>query len=147
MNYINKVKALSQGLRFFDLGDYAALYSANETSVDTCGCGTCQSCNPTVEIVAPTVDCSDACAEYTMTDCIKYTGDTVTGVISHNQLLTDALHAIAAAIKLIQDTKSTEFSLPIYADNAAALGGGLIYGDLYMTATGEVRIVYRELLG
>ena len=32
-------------------------------------------------------------------------------------------------------------ALPIYADNAAALAGGLIAGDVYKTATGELRIV------
>jgi len=31
--------------------------------------------------------------------------------------------------------------LPTYADNAAALAGGLVAGDTYKTATGEVRIV------
>jgi hypothetical protein len=32
-------------------------------------------------------------------------------------------------------------ALPEYADNAAALTGGLIAGDVYKTATGELRIV------
>ena len=32
-------------------------------------------------------------------------------------------------------------ALPIYANNAAALAGGLIAGDVYKTATGELRIV------
>ena len=31
--------------------------------------------------------------------------------------------------------------LPIYANNAAALAGGLIAGDVYKTSTGELRIV------
>lgn len=31
---------------------------------------------------------------------------------------------------------------PIYADNTAASGGGLTFGDVYRTATGELRIVY-----
>jgi hypothetical protein len=31
--------------------------------------------------------------------------------------------------------------LPAYADNAAALGGGLVAGQIYKTATGELRIV------
>ena len=29
----------------------------------------------------------------------------------------------------------------VYADNAAALAGGLVAGELYSTATGEVRVV------
>jgi hypothetical protein len=32
-------------------------------------------------------------------------------------------------------------ALPIYANNAAAIAGGLIAGDVYKTATGELRIV------
>lgn len=32
-------------------------------------------------------------------------------------------------------------NLPTYADNASALAGGLVDGDVYKTATGELRIV------
>jgi hypothetical protein len=32
-------------------------------------------------------------------------------------------------------------ALPEFADNAAALAGGLIAGDIYKTSTGELRIV------
>jgi hypothetical protein len=32
-------------------------------------------------------------------------------------------------------------ALPIYANNAAALAGGLVADDVYKTATGELRIV------
>jgi hypothetical protein len=32
--------------------------------------------------------------------------------------------------------------LPIYPDNAAAITGGLIPGDMYRTATGDLKIVY-----
>ena len=32
-------------------------------------------------------------------------------------------------------------ALPVYANNAAAVAGGLIEGDVYKTATGELRIV------
>lgn len=32
--------------------------------------------------------------------------------------------------------------LSVYADNAAALAGGLNVGDIYMTATGQVMVVY-----
>ena len=31
--------------------------------------------------------------------------------------------------------------LSIYADNATAVAGGLVVGDLYKTSTGEIRIV------
>jgi hypothetical protein len=33
-------------------------------------------------------------------------------------------------------------SIPTYADNTAALAGGLVAGDVYKTATGELMIVY-----
>lgn len=32
-------------------------------------------------------------------------------------------------------------ALPIYANNAAAVAGGLVEGDVYKTSTGELRIV------
>jgi hypothetical protein len=32
--------------------------------------------------------------------------------------------------------------LPIFADNAAAIAGGLTVGKLYRTATGELKVVY-----
>lgn len=32
--------------------------------------------------------------------------------------------------------------LPVYADNAAALAGGLVAGQIYRTATGDLKIVY-----
>lgn len=32
-------------------------------------------------------------------------------------------------------------ALPVYANNAAAIAGGLVVGDIYKTATGELRIV------
>jgi hypothetical protein len=32
-------------------------------------------------------------------------------------------------------------ALPVYANNSAAVSGGLIVGDVYKTSTGELRIV------
>lgn len=32
-------------------------------------------------------------------------------------------------------------AIPVYANNAAAIAGGLIAGDIYKTSTGELRIV------
>lgn len=44
--------------------------------------------------------------------------------------------------KLYDFLVSPSFSrLPEYADNVAALAGGLAAGDVYRTATGELRIV------
>ena len=33
-------------------------------------------------------------------------------------------------------------SLPVFASNAAALAGGLLAGEMYRTATGDLKIVY-----
>jgi hypothetical protein len=38
-------------------------------------------------------------------------------------------------------TTLTLTALPVYANNAAAIAGGLIAGDVYKTSTGELRIV------
>ena len=40
----------------------------------------------------------------------------------------------------LQATNLKLTDLPEFADNAAALAGGLVAGDLYRTATGELRI-------
>jgi hypothetical protein len=41
----------------------------------------------------------------------------------------------------LQATTIKLTDLPVFADNAAALTGGLVDGDVYRTATGELRIV------
>lgn len=45
------------------------------------------------------------------------------------------------ALSLPAGKNLTITGLPVYADNAAALGGGLVADDVYKTATGELRIV------
>jgi len=40
------------------------------------------------------------------------------------------------------NSKLAVTGLPEYADNAAALGGGLTAGDFYRTATGVLMVVY-----
>ena len=37
--------------------------------------------------------------------------------------------------------KTAHSSIPVYADNTAALAGGLVAGDFYHTAGGDVKIV------
>lgn len=41
----------------------------------------------------------------------------------------------------VRGTELTLTALPVYADNAAAVTGGLAVDTVYKTATGEVRIV------
>jgi hypothetical protein len=41
----------------------------------------------------------------------------------------------------VRATTLTLTNLPVYANNAAAVTGGLIVGDVYRTSTGELRIV------
>jgi hypothetical protein len=43
--------------------------------------------------------------------------------------------------EVIRETNKA-YNLPTYADNAAAVAGGLSVGELYKTATGEVMVVY-----
>lgn len=43
--------------------------------------------------------------------------------------------------RLVNAVTTDIVDMPTYADNAAALAGGLVVGDLYHTAAGEVRIV------
>lgn len=50
-------------------------------------------------------------------------------VVQHN--LVEKLRVLATGLRAV---------IPTYADNAAASSGGLVAGDLYKTATGEVRI-------
>lgn len=40
-----------------------------------------------------------------------------------------------------QSTRLTLTALPVYANNTAALAGGLAVQDVYRTSTGELRIV------
>jgi hypothetical protein len=41
----------------------------------------------------------------------------------------------------LRATTITLTNLPVFADNAAALAGDLAVGDVYRTATGELRVV------
>lgn len=41
----------------------------------------------------------------------------------------------------VRATTLTLTNLPVYANNAAALAGGLAVQDVYRTSTGELRIV------
>lgn len=43
--------------------------------------------------------------------------------------------------EVVADLSGASAVYPTFADNAAALAGGLVVNDLYKTATGEVRIV------
>lgn len=50
--------------------------------------------------------------------------------------------AIVTTNKPSVDSSKVDFAtLPTYADNAAALSGGLVVGQLYRTLAGEVCIV------
>lgn len=41
---------------------------------------------------------------------------------------------------IVEITAPTNLTVPTYADDAAAGTGGLVAGDIYKTATGELRI-------
>lgn len=66
------------------------------------------------------------------------------GVDSDSIKLTDWIEAnfTNGRIDVTSTIVATSFAtLPVYADNTAATGGGLATGRLYSTATGEVRVV------
>jgi hypothetical protein len=47
-----------------------------------------------------------------------------------------------AANESNESKKIKNASLPVYPDNNAALQGGLQSGEMYRTATGDLKIVY-----
>ena len=51
----------------------------------------------------------------------------------HINAIVDAVNTLESSVTSIQNN--------VYANNAAAIAGGLAVGALYSTATGEVRIV------
>jgi len=65
----------------------------------------------------------------------------------NRQYMAQLVRAFAVFVQQVNNPGDAIFTtlrltaLPIYADNAAALAGGLIAGDVYKTATGELRIV------
>jgi len=50
--------------------------------------------------------------------------------------------ALNYLVEEIMRETNKAYNLPTYADNAAAVAGGLRVGELYKTATGEVMVVY-----
>jgi hypothetical protein len=65
----------------------------------------------------------------------------------NRQYMAQLVRAFAVFVQQVNNPGDAIFTtlrltaLPIYANNAAALAGGLIAGDVYKTATGELRIV------
>ncbi len=55
---------------------------------------------------------------------------------------TQQMMSVPFALKANESTKVKNAGLPVFANNAAALAGGLVAGDMYRTATGDLKIVY-----
>ncbi len=55
---------------------------------------------------------------------------------------TQQMMSVPFALKANESNKVKNAGLPVFADNAAALAGGLVAGDMYRTATGDLKIVY-----
>jgi hypothetical protein len=55
---------------------------------------------------------------------------------------TQQMMSVPFAIKSNEANKLKNAGLPVYADNAAALAGGLVAGEMYRTAAGILMIVY-----
>ena len=55
---------------------------------------------------------------------------------------TQQMMSVPFALQANKATMIKNAGLPVYADNAAALAGGLVAGEMYRTATGDLKIVY-----
>jgi hypothetical protein len=55
---------------------------------------------------------------------------------------TQQMMSVPFAFQANKATAIKNAGLPVYADNAAALAGGLVAGEMYRTATGDLKIVY-----
>ncbi len=55
---------------------------------------------------------------------------------------TQQMMSVPFALKANESNKVKNAGLPVYANNAAALADGLVAGDMYRTATGDLKIVY-----
>ncbi len=55
---------------------------------------------------------------------------------------TTQLLSVPYAFRSAQAANIKNAALPVYPDNAAALVGGLVAGEMYRTATGDLKIVY-----
>ena len=55
---------------------------------------------------------------------------------------TQQMMSVPFALKANESNKVKNAGLPVYANNAAALAGGLVAGDMYRTAAGILMIVY-----
>ena len=65
----------------------------------------------------------------------------------NRQYMAQVVRAFAVFAQQVNNPGDAVFSslrllnLPVYADNAAAIAGGLAVNDVYKTSTGELRIV------
>jgi hypothetical protein len=90
-------------------------------------------CHPS-GLPQPNNECCDDVKEYTR---FAYSSAQSAYANAQNaqQSAEDAATTLANVILL------TGNSLPVYADNAAAISGGLAVNSIYQTSTGELRIV------
>ena len=106
----------SDATKNFLLSDILALFNLNTNTLST--------------ILA---NGNTATNDIVLTGDITCTNSTVTGLTLTNTLrVTGDIDGTTLSITL----------LPTYADNAAALAGGLVAKDVYRTATGDLKIVF-----
>ncbi len=55
---------------------------------------------------------------------------------------TQQMMSVPFAIQANKATSIKNAGLPVYADNAAALAGGLVAGEMYRTSNGDLKIVF-----
>jgi hypothetical protein len=68
--------------------------------------------------------------------------DTDNNIESQNNVGTTTMSVSADGGMVIKGTTVNVPNLPVYADNTAAVVGGLSVGDVYRTSTGELRVTY-----
>jgi hypothetical protein len=92
-------------------------------------------------------ECSNEqpCAYITDAQCVVYTGEDIENdneevIVTEGDSLATILNSILTILLNTEGGFSIP-NLPVYADNAAAIAGGLTVNTVYKTATGELRIV------
>jgi hypothetical protein len=114
----------------------AVLLAITGTTITATGGVYCDALIATTIATAPTITASGTItgATVTATGTVNATTVAATGVVSASQIKVTSITPIFATNLLIT-------GLPIYANQGAAVTGGLATNGIYKTVTGELRIV------
>lgn len=99
-------------------------------------------------------ECNEECLDMTKSECVDYTGDDLSALnnpVATGQGINDVIESLYTQLVALQTWKDSVAirstlhisSVPVYADNAAALTGGLAVGDIYRkSSTDTLNIVH-----